>query len=254
MAYFRNPQAFYDAVIGKGIDVDNFPIPKKNQCWDLKAYFCYKEQLKVDLYCNLTGYAGDLYKRRYEKGFDNYFEFFYPRHAKKGDWIYWDQHVAMVWDVDLQNDRVLCLGQNQSGHQYVDLKWYKLSTALGCMRYKRWIQAMSGWIKSNGKWYYFDKDGNKLTGIHKLKWSGGEDTFLFNSEGVMLTEWQLYKGKWYYFDPSSGAAVKGTHRLLWKGKEGTYYFDPETCVMQTGEIIMTLTFDASGALIGGAKA
>lgn len=245
---YKNPQAFYDAVIGKGIDVDNFPIPKKNQCWDLKAYFCHKEQLKVDLYCNLTGYAGDLYKRRYEKGFDNYFEFFYPRHAKKGDWIYWDQHVAMVWDVDLQNDRVLCLGQNQSGHQYVDLKWYKLSTALGCMRYKRWIQAMSGWIKSNGKWFFF-RDGEKLTGWQKLTWSGGESWFYFDKDGVMATGWRqiTYKGKkeWFYLDENG--AMADDFRFI---KDNWFLFNKDG-VLQTGTHSMTLTFDSGGRLTGG---
>lgn len=246
---YKDPQAFYDAVIGKGIDVDNFPIPKKNQCWDLKAYFCHKEQLKVDLYCNLTGYAGDLYKRRYEKGFDNYFEFFYPRHAKKGDWIYWDQHVAMVWDVDLQNDRVLCLGQNQSGHQYVDLKWYKLSTALGCMRYKRWIQAMSGWIKSNNKWYYFI-DGEKVTGWKKISWSKGTSWFYFGKDGAMVTGWQqlTYKGKkeWFWFD-ENGAMAENVFRFI---DHNWYVFNGDG-VLQTGTIALTLEFDSSGKLIGG---
>ena len=246
---YKNPQAFYDAVIGKGIDVDNFPIPKKNQCWDLKAYFCHKEQLKVDLYCNLTGYAGDLYKRRYEKGFDNYFEFFYPKHAKKGDWIYWDQHVAMVWDVDLQNDRVLCLGQNQSGHQYVDLKWYKLSTALGCMRYKRWIQAMSGWIKSNNKWYYFI-DGEKVTGWKKISWSKGTSWFYFGKDGAMITGWWqiTYKGKkeWFWFD-ENGAMAENEFRFI----DHNWFAFNKDGVLQTGTVAITLEFDGSGKLIGG---
>ena len=247
---YKDPQAFYDKWYGKSVDVDG---AYGAQCWDAFAKFNIDEGCPCSTYCALTGYAGDLYKLRYKYGYDNYFEFFYPKNAKRGDWIFWDQHVAMVWDV-YSNGTVLCFGQNQGGIKRFTLKTYNLGSALGCMRWKGWIQAMSGWIKSNGKWYYFDKDGNKLTGIHKLKWSGGEDTFLFNSEGIMLTGWQLYKGKWYYFNPSSGAAVKGTHRLLWKGKEGTYYFDPESFAMQTGEIIMTLTFDASGALIGGVKA
>lgn len=248
---YSTPQEFYDRWYGKSVDVDNYPPRQPDQCWDLKAKFVLDEGLKVNTYCNLTGYAGDLYKLRYEKGYDQYFEFYYPSHAKRGDWIYWNQHVAMVWDVDLKNDKVLCLGQNQSGHPYVDLKWYKLSTALGCMRYKKWMEPMNGWKKEGKHWCYYI-DGKKVTGIQTLKWSGGNDKFVFSDQGVMLTGWQKVAGKWYYL-ASSGAAVKGIQTLTWNGKEDVYYFDPETCVMQTGEITMELLFNGSGALIGGKK-
>ena len=161
MIYFNGPKAYYSYAYGKSIDTDNFPKSQKYQCFDTFADFCYKNDLKVNLLCSQTGYAGDLYKLRYEKGYDKDFEFFYPKHAEQGDWIFWNQHVAMVWDVDLQNDRVLCLGQNQSGHPYVDLKWYKLSTALGCMRFKGWIKFMDGWVKEGKHWTYY-KDGKKV--------------------------------------------------------------------------------------------
>ena len=137
MTYFKNPQSFNTATLGKSIDVDG---AYGAQCWDLFAFFCQKEGLNVNTYCSLTGYAGDLYKKRYEKNYDKYFEFFYPHHAVRGDWIFWDQHVAMVWDVDISHDRVNCLGQNQGGIKRVTFKEYKLSSALGCMRYIPWIE------------------------------------------------------------------------------------------------------------------
>lgn len=246
---YNSPQAFYDRFIGKSVDVDNYPPGQPDQCWDLKAKFVIDEGLKVNTYCNLTGYAGDLYKLRYEKGYDKYFEFFYPKHAQKGDWIYWDRHVAMVWDVDLANDRVLCLGQNQSGHPYVDLKWYKLSTALGCMRYKKWMKTMNGWVSSNGKWYFY-RDGDKLTGWHKLTWSQGENWFFFDSDGVMVTGWRkiTYKGtkQWFYFD-SSGAMVTGFTEI-----DGKWYFLNDDGTLFSGEKVLTLSFDASGAMEGEA--
>ena len=246
MAY-KSPQDFYDRWIGKSVDVDGY---YGAQCWDGKAKFLKDEGIPVSTYCKLTGYAGDLYKLRYEYGYDKYFDFFYPRHAKKGDWIYWDQHVAMVWDVDLNGDRVLCFGQNQGGKKYFTLKWYKLSTALGCMRYRKWMN-MNGWHKEDGNWYFY-RDGKKVTGWQKLTWSGGEDWFFFDSNGAMVTGWRLitYKGKkeWFWFDDKG---VMAENILRWV-KNNWYYFDADG-VMVTGEIGLTLEFDSSGRLIGGRK-
>ena len=249
MAYFKDPKAYYNYAYGKSIDTDNFPRSQKYQCFDTFADDCKKESMNVDLYCSITGYAGDLYKLRYEKGYDKYFEFFYPKHAQRGDWIFWDRHVAMVWNVDLEKDRVQCLGQNQGGVPYVNLKWYTLSTALGCMRYKEWIKPMNGWIKSNGKWYFF-RNGEKLTGWQKLTWSKGESWFYFDKEGVMATGWRLitYKGKkeWFYFY-DTGAMAGNCMRMI---KDNWYLFDKDG-VMQTGTHTVNLEFDSSGALIGG---
>lgn len=245
--FYKNPQAFNTATLGKSIDVDG---AYGAQCWDLFAFFCQKEKLAVNTYCNLTGYAGDLYKERYSKGYDHYFDFFYPKNAKRGDWIFWDQHVAMVWDVDLTHDRVNCLGQNQGGVKRVTFKEYKLSSALGCMRYNPWGEdGMNGWIKSNGKWYFF-RNGEKLTGWQKLTWSKGESWFYFDKEGVMATGWRLitYKGKkeWFYFYDTGAMAGACVRKI----KDAWYAFNKDG-VMQTGTITATLEFDTSGALIGG---
>lgn len=246
MAY-KSPQAFFNRWNGNSVDVDG---AYGAQCWDLFAFFVQKEGIPCSTYCKLTGYAGDLYKLRYDYGYNKYFDFFYPKNAKKGDWIFWNQHVAMVWSVN--GNTVTCLGQNQGGVKKVTLKDYTLSTALGCMRYKKWMETtMNGWKKEGKHWCYYI-EGKKVTGIQTLKWSGGTDKFVFSDQGVMLTGWQKVAGKWYYL-ASSGAAVKGLQKLSWNGAESFYYFDPATCIMQTGEINMQLTFDGSGALIGGQK-
>lgn len=76
---------------------------------------------------------------------------------------------------------------------------------------------MTGWIKTNGKWYYINEKGNKLVGWHKLKWSQGENWFYFDANGVMLTGWQRLKWSkgfdWFYFDLESGAMLTGEHTL-----------------------------------------
>lgn len=254
LAPWASPLEVYNYAIGKSIDTDNYPARQKYQCFDFFADFCIKLGLKVNLLCSITGYAGDLYKLRYNKGYDKYFEFFYPKNAKRGDWIFWDQHVAMVWEV--KGDKVLCLGQNQGGAPYVNLKWYNLNSALGCMRWKGWIEKMTGWVKSGTKWYYFDKDGNKLTGWQFLKWSKGENWFYFDKEGAMLTGWHQLKWgggtSWFYFD-SNGAMLTGLRKLPWKGQYDYYYLDPKTGAMKTGIVSMKLTFDKNGCLIGGQK-
>ncbi len=88
---FKSPQAFYDAVIGKSIDMDG---AYGAQCWDLFDFYCAKQGVTCSRYCALTGFAGDLYKLRYQYGYDKYFEFFYPKNAKRGDWYFSDRHVA----------------------------------------------------------------------------------------------------------------------------------------------------------------
>ena len=241
---WANPQAFKDAVYGKSIDMDN---AYGAQCWDLFDFYCTQQGVTCSRYCALTGYAGDLYKLRYKYGYDKFFDFFYPKNAKRGDWYFSDHHVAMVWDV-YDDGTALLLGQNQSGIKKVTLKKYKLSDALGMMRWRKW---MDGWQKENGKWYYYI-NGKKTTGWKKIAYKGKDCWFFFDSDGVMITGWRLitYKGKkeWFWFDDKG---VMAENILRWV-KNNWYYFDADG-VMVTGEIELTLEFDSSGRLIGGKK-
>lgn len=113
-------------------------------------------------------------------------------------------------------------------------------------------EQMNGWIKENNKWYYY-KDGKKVTGWQKLKWSGGTDWFYFDSNGVMLTGWQKLKWSkgenWFYFT-SDGAMVTGLQYLDWKGKKDWYLFDSNGA-MQTGKHKVNADFSKSGTLTGG---
>ena len=90
-----------------------------------------------------------------------------------------------------------------------------------------------GWGKDEKGWFYI-KDGKRLTGWHKIKWSKGTDWFLFSPDGVMLTGWQQAewsKGKnWFYLNPNTGAMQTG-----WIFVDGSwYYLDPDTGAMKTG--------------------
>ena len=111
-------------------------------------------------------------------------------------------------------------------------KWYFFD-ASGVMK--------TGWIKDAGKWYYLDRNGAMKTGwvsidgtwyyletsgaLSSNKWvkSGGE-WYHTDTNGVMVTnKWQKSSGKWYYFG-SDGKMVKSTTMKI----DGVYYtFDSE---------------------------
>ena len=80
---------------------------------------------------------------------------------------------------------------------------------------------VSGWKKTNGKWYYFDDQGTKMTGwlLNNGKW------FRLGADGIMKTGWVLDEidGCWYYLD-ASGEMKEG-----WIcDNEKWYYFTQQT--------------------------
>ncbi len=98
----------------------------------------------------------------------------------------------------------------------------------------------SGWIKSNGYWYYFDpgddnraaigwktigsrtyylhSDSTMAQGWNKI----GDDWYYFVGEGAMQKGWLQNSGGWYYLDPSDGAMVSGFKDI----NGNVYYLDP----------------------------
>lgn len=97
-------------------------------------------------------------------------------------------------------------------------------------------------VISMGKTYYFDKDGNKVSGLQVI----GENIYCFDKDGIMLTGWQQQGEDRYYFS-ENGIALTGWQTV----GEDTYYFD-EDGKMETGEIAIGLalcTFDKKGKLV-----
>jgi fructan beta-fructosidase len=80
------------------------------------------------------------------------------------------------------------------------------------------------WIKTNGKWYYFNSSGVMATGWVKVnsKW------YYMNSSGILQTGWKKLSNKWYYLNSSGVMAIGWT-----KVSEKWYYMD-SSGVMQTG--------------------
>ena len=97
------------------------------------------------------------------------------------------------------------------------------------VEYKQ-IDSTNGWKKKDGDWFYY-KDGKKLTGWQKLKWSKGTDWFYFNSNGVMQT---------------------GFKKLEWKGAKDWYLFN-KYGAMVVGETTMIVGFGKSGRIVGGVE-
>ena len=103
------------------------------------------------------------------------------------------------------------------------------------------VMKKNTWLKTGGKWYYFDRQGLMQTGWQKIsdKW------YYFNTSGAMVTGWQEISGKWYYFS-ASGSMVTG-----WKQLNGKWYYFKSSGAMQTGwqEISgKTYYFKSSGAM------
>jgi glucan-binding YG repeat protein/lysophospholipase L1-like esterase len=83
-----------------------------------------------------------------------------------------------------------------------------------------------GWVYSNGKWYYYTKDGKYTGWLHvNNRW------YFLDSTGAMKTGWVKYGGVWYYLN-SDGAMKTG-----WLSYGGTRYFLDQTGAMTTGWVM-----------------
>ena len=140
---FRTPDEFRRATLGKAIDMDGYPVPNKNQCWDLYDYFLVQNAIPVSAYCSLTGYVCDLWRLKDKYEYYKYFDYITDsKDLQPGDWCFWDRgsshnysHVA-VFMYDQQTGQPVELGQNQ-GYPYVTEK----STTwdiMGALRWKGW--------------------------------------------------------------------------------------------------------------------
>ena len=100
---------------------------------------------------------------------------------------------------------------------------------------------MNDFVVSKDKTYYFDADGNKVTGKQTIN----NATYFFNKDGVMQTGWKKTDDGTYYLG-DNGAAVIGWQTI----EEDDYYFD-NSGIMATGEVQVGLakcTFSKKGKL------
>ena len=97
---------------------------------------------------------------------------------------------------------------------------------------------VTNWKKIQGKWYYFNKYGHRLS-------STTFDGYVFNKDGVMAENgWNFINGKWY-FASSSGKISQNK----WEKIGGAwYYFDKD------GIMLSNTTFDSYLLTKSGAMA
>ena len=160
MSVYMTPYEWVRYSLGKSFDTDNYPL-QKYQCWDWFDRWCSVVGVPCSRYCALTGYVGDLWKLKYEYGYDEYFDFVTDvKLFQNGDWIFWNSHVAMYYDG-------MQVGQNQGSisqprvlHPYVTETALNKNGILGAMRWKKWIMEIpigSSDPVMNGHLYHFFK-------------------------------------------------------------------------------------------------
>ena len=125
--------------------------------------------------------------------------------------------------VDVQEDKPKKEGWYQENHHW---------------RFYQDDKPALNWKQIQGKWYYFDQDGNRL---HSTVYKG----YAFDQDGVMIeNSWTHLDNQWYYADPS-GRLAQNT----WKKINGSwYYFD------QTGSMLNSTTVDGYLLTKSGARA
>ena len=92
-----------------------------------------------------------------------------------------------------------------------------------CRLYAKWVVDLRGWQEIDGDWYYFDDNGEKVTG-----WKRIGNWYYFDDDGVMQTGWIKDSGYWYYLR-SSGAMHTG-----WLLSGSTWYYLKPSGEMATG--------------------
>lgn len=143
MSKWNSPQAFINAVLGKKIDMDNYPKGQPYQCWDLADYF-WINQVGRALRTKAGGNGGakDCWNvsRNYNAGTE--FSLITNKNdLQVGDWLVSGAgtygHIGMVVGINSKGVNVVLLGQNQP-NPYVTKINYGLSAFLGAFRYKAW--------------------------------------------------------------------------------------------------------------------
>ena len=96
---------------------------------------------------------------------------------------------------------------------------------------------VTNWKKIQGKWYYFNNDGNRLSNTTF-------DGYVFNKDGVMAENgWNFINGKWY-FASSSGKISQNK----WEKIGGSWYYFNKDGIMLSNTTINSYLLTNSGAM------
>ena len=96
---------------------------------------------------------------------------------------------------------------------------------------------VTNWKKIQGKWYYFNKDGNRLSNTTF-------DGYVFNKDGVMAENgWNFIHGKWYFANSSGKLSQNKWEKI----NDSWYYFDKDG-IMLSNTTINSYLLTNSGAM------
>lgn len=94
-------------------------------------------------------------------------------------------------------------------------------------RFYEYNKPVTNWKKIQGKWYYFNNDGNRLSNTTF-------DGYVFNKDGVMAENgWNFINGKWYFASSSGKISQNKWEKIA----DSWYYFDKD------GIMLSNTTFD-----------
>ena len=124
--------------------------------------------------------------------------------------------------VDVQEDKTKKEGWYQENHHW---------------RFYQDDKPALNWKQIQGKWYYFDQDGNRL---HSTIYKG----YAFDQDGVMIeNSWTKLDNQWYYAD-SSGRLAQNT----WKKINGSWYYFDQIGSMLSNTAVDGYLLTKSGAM------
>ena len=96
---------------------------------------------------------------------------------------------------------------------------------------------VTNWKKIQGKWYYFNNDGNRLSNTTF-------DGYVFNKDGVMAENgWNFINGKWYFASSSGKISQNKWEKIA----DSWYYFDKDG-IMLSNTTINSYLLTNSGAM------
>lgn len=127
--------------------------------------------------------------------------------------------------------------------------WKKASDGVSYQYFKSDKLQKSKWITVNGKKYYLDKNGYRVTGLYKID----SEQYYFNSKGVLQKKkWVSYEGSDYYVGPSGYIWKK-----QWLYKKGIRVYVKEDGAVAKNELVKigseTYYFNGSGKRSKGFK-
>ena len=121
-----------------------------------------------------------------------------PKEEKKESGVEENLNQKLFPKVDVQEDKPKKEGMVPRNHHW---------------RFTKMINLLLNWKQIQGKWYYFDQDGNRL---HSTVYKG----YAFDQDGVMIeNSWTKLDNQWYYVD-SSGRLAQNT----WKKINASWYY------------------------------